>query len=38
MANQIIAWLIIVGVPIVVIGWLLYEYSTVPNDAIMGNR
>jgi hypothetical protein len=36
MANTIIAWLIIVGVPIIFGGWLLYKYSQIPSDAWMG--
>lgn len=38
MANEIIAWIIIVGVPIVFAAWLLYEYSSIPTDAFMGRR
>lgn len=38
MANQIVAWLIIVGVPIIFWAWLLYEYSKVPADAVMGRQ
>lgn len=38
MANEIIAWIIIVGVPIVFLAWLVYEYSTIPTDALMGRR
>ena len=38
MANIIIAWFIIVVIPIVFLGWLIYEYSKMSTDAVMGRR
>ncbi len=38
MANEIIAWLIIGGVPIIFLIWLIYEYSSISTDAFMGRR
>lgn len=38
MANEIIAWIIIAGVPILFLAWLIYEYSSISTEAFMGRR